>query len=168
MTRLSVRFLEHDIEPVYQTLRIQNKTAATSELHRDLKGEAIRPPAYNLRAQQRKLDLYMSIIMPPRYFRVGPRISAHMRSRRKYRDKVEEWFYPAYFQIHRVCKNGAFRWRNTKWVMVATSLSGKDVGLEEIGTAIWRVFFRQKLLGYFEEQTLRIQNEIERLKKNYI
>ncbi len=52
--------------------------------------------------------------------------------------------------------------------MVATSLSGKDVGLEEIGIGIWRVFFRQKLLGYFEEQTLRIQDEIGRLKRNYV
>ncbi len=32
------------------------------------------------------------------------------------------------------------RWRTTKWVMVTTSLSGQDVGLEEIGTGIWRVF----------------------------
>ncbi len=52
--------------------------------------------------------------------------------------------------------------------MIATSLLGKDVGIEEIGTGVWRVFFRQKLLGYFEEQTLRIQNEIGRLKRKYV
>ncbi len=52
--------------------------------------------------------------------------------------------------------------------MVATSLCEKDVGLKEIGEGIWRVFFRHKQLGYFEEQALRIQDEIGRLKRNNV
>ncbi len=35
----------------------------------------------------------------------------------------------------------------------------------EIGEGIWRVLYRQKLLGYFEEKMLRIQDELGRLKE---
>lgn len=42
------------------------------------------------------------------------------------------------------------------------------VGLEEIGEQLWRVYFRHKMLGYFEEETLRIQDELGRLKRNYV
>ncbi|MDH3347899.1 MAG: hypothetical protein OEM02_07350 [Desulfobulbaceae bacterium] len=44
----------------------------------------------------------------------------------------------------------------------------KHVGLEELGDRIWRVYYRQKMLGYFDEETLRIQDEIGRLKRNNV
>ncbi|SHH66307.1 hypothetical protein SAMN02745124_04454, partial [Desulfofustis glycolicus DSM 9705] len=83
-------------------------------------------------------------------------------------EKVREWDYPVSCQVRRVTKNGALRWRSTKWVMVSTALIDKHVGLEEIGEGIWRVYFRQKLLGYFDEKSLRIQDEKGRLKRNYV
>lgn len=52
--------------------------------------------------------------------------------------------------------------------MISTSLIEKNVGLEEIGERLWRVYFRQKMLGYFEEETLRIQDELGRLKRNCV
>ena len=42
--------------------------------------------------------------------------------------------------------------------MVSTALIQKDIGLEELGNGIWRVYFRSKLLGYLEEQKFRIQD----------
>lgn len=52
--------------------------------------------------------------------------------------------------------------------MVATSLIDKHVGLEELGEGIWRIFFRQKMLGYFDEKELRIMDELGRLKRNNV
>lgn len=46
-------------------------------------------------------------------------------------------------QVRRVRKNGALRWCSTKWVVVAVSLSGKDVGLEDIES----IFQMQTLWG---------------------
>jgi len=85
-----------------------------------------------------------------------------------YPEKIDEWYYPSWCQVRRVCKNGALRWRSTKWVMISTSLAEKNVGLEEIGDGIWRVYFRHKMLGYFHEEELRIQDELGRLKRNYV
>lgn len=41
-------------------------------------------------------------------------------------------------------------------------------GLEELGDGIWRIYFRQKMLGYFDEKKLRIMDELGRLKRNYV
>ncbi len=104
--------------------QIHTDNGRHERMHRDLKGEATRPPAYNLRAQQRKLNRFVyeyNNERPHAALELETPESVHMRSRREYRDKVEEWFYPAHF-----------------------------------------------LLGYFEEQTLRIQDEIGRLKRNYV
>ena len=91
-----------------------------------------------------------------------------MFPRRQYREKVKEWDCPAHFQVRKVCRNGALRWQSTKWVMASTSLIEKNVGLEEIGEGIWRMYFRQKMLGYFDEATLRFQDEQGRFKRNNV
>ena len=52
--------------------------------------------------------------------------------------------------------------------MVSTNLINKHVGLEDLGDGIWRIYFRQKILGYFDEKTLKIQDEAGRLKRNNV
>jgi len=42
--------------------------------------------------------------------------------------------------------------------MVTTPLIGKCIGLYELDNGIWRVFFRNKLLGYLDEKTLHIHD----------
>lgn len=65
-------------------------------------------------------------------------------------------------------KEWALRWRSTKWVMAATSLADKYVGLEEIEDGIWRIYFRQKMLGFFSEKELRVSDELDPIKRNYV
>ena len=92
----------------------------------------------------------------------------HVYSPRPSCGKVKDWVYPSCCEVRRVTKNGALRWRSTKWVMVSTTLIDKYVGLKALGSGIWRIYFRQKMLGYFYEKKLRIQDEIERLKRNNV
>lgn len=70
--------------------------------------------------------------------------------------------------VRYVSRNGAIRWKSTKWVGVSTTLAEKHVGLEELGNGIWRVFFRGKLLGYLDERTRRIEDERGRIKRNNV
>ena len=70
--------------------------------------------------------------------------------------------------VRYVSRNGAIRWKTTKWVGVSTTLAEKHVGLEELGNGIWRVFFRAKLLGYLDERTRRIEDERGRIKRNNV
>ena len=50
----------------------------------------------------------------------------------------------------------------------STGILNKHVGLEELGDGIWRIYFRQKMLGYFDKNKLRIMDELGRLKRNYV
>ena len=169
LTRLAVWFIELGIEPVYSDPAHPEQNGRHERMHRDLKAEATRPPGFNLRVQQRKLNSFVheyNHIRPHQALDLETPASVHRYSKRQYPEKIREWVYPKEFQVRRVCRNGALRWRSTKWVMISTTLIEKDVGLEELGDGLWRVFFRDKMLGYFDEKTLRIQDERGRIKRN--
>jgi len=82
--------------------------------------------------------------------------SVHIRSPKEYSAKVIPWDYPNTFLVRRVYANGCIRWGSYKWILVSTALIQKDIGLEELGNGIWRVYFRNKLLGYLDEKNFRI------------
>lgn len=171
LTGLSVWFIELGIEPVYSDPGHPEQNGRHERMHRDLKGEATRPPGHNLQSQQRKLNKFVKEFnyeRPHASLNLETPGSVHVYSPRLYKDKIEEWVYPEYCEVRRVTKNGALRWGTKKWVMVSTALIDKYVGLEELGEGLWRVYFRQKLLGYFDEIKLRIQDEIGRLKRNNV
>ncbi len=171
LTRLSVWFIELGIEPVYSDPASPQQNGRHERMHLDLKGEATRPAGYNLRAQQRKLNKFVyeyNYVRPHASLDLETPASVHEYSPRPFVEKVEEWVYPNYCEVRRVTKNGALRWKSTQWVMVATSLIDKHVGLEELGDGIWRIYFRQKMLGYFDEKELRIMDELGRLKRNNV
>ena len=62
-----------------------------------------------------------------------------------------------------VCRNGAIRWGFGKWVVVSSTLIEKYIALEEMAQGKWRVYYRDTLLGYLDEQTLRIQDDFGRI-----
>lgn len=171
LTRLAVWFLELGIEPVYSDPAHPEQNGRHERMHRDLKGDATRPPGYNLRTQQRKLNKFVkeyNYERPHAALDLETPGSIHEYSPRPFKEKIIDWDYPDYCEVRRVTKNGALRWRSTKWVMVSTTLIDKHVGLEELGEGMWRIYFRQKMLGYFDEKNLRIMDEIGRLKRNKV
>ena len=66
----------------------------------------------------------------------------YYRSAKNYDPKVEPWKYPEGFAVKYVCRNGAIRWGDGKWVMVSTTLIERYIGLEQIAEGIWRVYYR--------------------------
>ncbi len=171
LTRLAVWFIELGIEPVYSDPAHPEQNGRHERMHRDLKGEATRPPGYNLRTQQRKLNTFVNeynYVRPHQVLKLETPGSLHEYSPRPYKEKITDWDYPSYMRVRRVSRNGALRWGSLEWVMVSTTLIEKNVGLEELGEGIWRVFFRNKMLGYFDEKRLRIQDELGRLKRNNV
>lgn len=171
LTRLAVWFIELGIEPVYSDPASPQQNGRHERMHQDLKGDATRPPGYNLRSQQRKLNKFVheyNYERPHEALDLETPGSVHEYSPRPFKEKIEEWVYPADCEVRRVTKNGALRWKSTQWVLVSTSLIDKHVGLEELGDGIWRIYFRQKLLGYFDERNRRIMDEIGRLKGTHV
>jgi transposase InsO family protein len=171
LTRLAVWLIELGIEPVYSDPGHPEQNGRHERMHRELKGESTRPPGYNLQGQQRKLNSFVHLyneIRPHDALGKKPPAKVHTHSSRAFPEKIREWDYPKEFQDRYVCRNGALRWGHAKWVGVSTALNEKRVGLEEVGDGIWRVYFRQKVIGYLNEKVMRIQDKQGRYGRNRV
>jgi len=49
-----------------------------------------------------------------------------------------------------------------------TVFFGKYVGIEDLGNAIWKVFYRNVFLGFFNEKQLRNKESSTRLETNLV
>ena len=71
-------------------------------------------------------------------------------------------------KVLRVANNGAVRWNSYYWVYLTACLHGKYVGIEELGNGIWKVFYRNVFLGFFNEKELRSKESRTRLETNLV
>jgi transposase InsO family protein len=166
LTNLSVYFIEHVVSPVYSDPGHPEHNAEHERMHRDLKAAATHPVAYSLKAQQAKFDEFRherNEVRPNQSLAKHTPQDLYNRSARNYDAEVEPWKYPDGFVVKYVCRNGAIRWGVGKWVCVSTTLIERNVGLELIAERKWRVYYRNVLLGYLDEEKLRIQDDQGRL-----
>lgn len=165
LTRLAVWFMDLGIEPVYSDPGHPGHNGSHERMHEELKAEATRPPGYSLGPQQRKLDAFRRDYNEERpHQALGQRKPKEFynNSPRRLPRKIVKWSYPEGMSVKYVCRNGALRWGGSKWVVVSTTLIEKYVGLQEMAKGKWRVYYRDKLLGYLDEHTLRIQDDLGR------
>jgi hypothetical protein len=71
-------------------------------------------------------------------------------------------------KVMNVTKSGSVRWKSYYWVYMTRALIGKKVGAEEIGNGIWKVFYRNVFLGYFNENDIRVKQQSIRLSSNLV
>jgi transposase InsO family protein len=168
LTRLAVWFMELGIVPVYSDPAHPEQNGRHERMHEELKAEATRPPAYSLGPQQKKFDAFRQDYNEQRpHQALGQRRPRefYRRSRRRLSQNARPWKYPQGMVVKYVCRNGAIRWGFGKWVVVSTTLATRYVGLEEMAEGKWRVYFRNTLLGYLDEESLRIQDDLGRLRR---
>ena len=60
------------------------------------------------------------------------------------------------------------RWKSYYWVYLTTRLIGKPVAAEEIGNDIWKVFYRNVFLVYFNEKDIREKQQLTRSSLNLV
>ena len=92
----------------------------------------------------------------------------HDFSTRPYPEKISNFDYDPTHKILKVTQNGAIRWKSYYWVYLTAALKGKYVAIEDIGNGIWKVFYRNVLLGYFDEKQLRNKEQSTRLETNLV
>jgi transposase InsO family protein len=168
LTRLAVWFMELGIVPVYSDPAHPEQNGRHERMHEELKAEATRPPAYSLGPQQKKLNAFRQEYNEERpHQALGQRRPRefYRSSRRRLPQNIRPWKYPQGMVVKYVCRNGALRWGFGKWVMVSTTLATRYIGLEEMAEGKWRVYFRDTLLGYLDEEPLRIQDDLGRLRR---
>jgi len=129
-------------------------------MHRTLKAETTRPPASN-RAKQNgifnKFRHEFNHLRPHEALNLDTPAEHYQPSPREYPRRLPPLEYPSHFETRRVGNNGCIRWRSER-VHVSLVCKHEYVGLEEVDTGIWNVYFDSFKLGRLIEKELRIED----------
>ncbi len=171
LSHLAVWCIDRDVLPVYSDPAHPEQNGRHERMHRELKAQATHPPGADMASQQRKLNRFVdkyNTWRPHKALDLRTPAQLYTRSSREYTGVVHPWDYPSDMMVKRVCRNGAMRWGGYDWVVVSSTLIERYIGLQQITEGLHRVFYRNKLLGYFDEKSLKIidgQGRVERRKK---
>jgi transposase InsO family protein len=170
-TKLSYWFIELGITPVFSDPAHPEQNGRHERMHRDLKAACAKPAAYDLIAQQRRLNRFVreyNNVRPHEALDMQTPLSQHDFSTRPFPEKIRQFDYLPHMKVLKVTQNGSMRWGAYHWVYLTQSLSGKFVGAEQIGDTIWKVYYRKVFLGYFNEMELRTKEQTARLATNLV
>ena len=170
-TRLSYWFIELGIMPVFSDPAHPEQNGRHERMHRDLKASCAKPSSYDLKSQQRSLNRFVkeyNHVRPHEALGMETPASVHNFSTRPFPERVASFDYDANMRVLKVTKNGAIRWKSYYWVYLTASLMGKYIGIQELGNGIWKVFYRNVFLGYFNEKELRNKESSTRLETNLV
>ena len=170
-TQLSYWFIELGIMPVFSDPAHPEQNGRHERMHRDLKASCAKPSAYDLKAQQRRLNHFVREYnneRPHEALGMNTPASEHSFSTRPYPERIPQFDYNSNMKVLKVTMNGAIRWKSYYWVYLTSALKGKYVGIENLGNGIWRVFYRSVFLGFFDEKNLRNKEKSIRLETNLV
>jgi len=170
-TRLSYWFIELGILPVFSDPAHPEQNGRHERMHRDLKAACANPASQDLKSQQRSLNRFVNEynhVRPHEALDMETPASVHDFSTRPFPEKIPIFDYDSEMRVLKVTKNGSMRWGAYNWVYLSASLQGKYVGALEMGNGIWRVFYRDVFLGYFNENELRTKEKSVRLETNLV
>jgi len=127
-------------------------------MHLTLKKEATKPAAANVFQQQARFDAFVE-----QYNRERPHQALDMkvpadvygRSARAYRG-LEELTYPFHDGTFTVTQCGRICFKGRK-VNLSHVFAGQNVGVTQVGERIWLVTFMRYDLGYFDDETCRLE-----------
>ena len=129
-------------------------------MHRTLKRETTRPPRPSLQSQQVAFNTFRRVFNEEQpHQALGQRTPASLY-------RPSEWplpkrpaplSYPPHFEVRWTSQLGQIRWRN-RFVFVSCNIRYQPLGLEEIGPALWAVFYGPVHLGCLDEADFRIMD----------
>jgi transposase InsO family protein len=170
-TQLSYWFIELGISPVFSDPAHPEQNGRHERMHRDLKAACAKPSAYDLKAQQRRLNHFVkeyNHIRPHEALEMKTPADLHDFSTRPFPEKILNFDYDSNYKVLKVTQNGAIRWKSYYWVYLTAALKGKYVGILDLGNGIWKVFYRNVFLGFFNEKQLRNKQSSTRLETNLV
>ncbi len=127
-------------------------------MHLTLKREATKPASANVLQQQGRFDAFIAQYNHDRpHQALDMRVPAdrYTRSPRSYHG-LEELSYPFHDQTITVTRCGRICYKRQK-VNLSTVFAGQNVGITQVGEHIWLVTFMTYDLGYFDDETCRLE-----------
>jgi transposase InsO family protein len=127
-TQLSYWFIELGIKPVFSDPAHPEQNGRHERMHRDLKAACAKPSAYDLKAQQRRLNHFVkeyNHIRPHEALDMKTPAAMHDFSTRPYPEKIPDFDYDLTFRVLKVTRNGAIRWKTYYWGVFDCSIERK-------------------------------------------
>jgi transposase InsO family protein len=149
LSTLSVRLMKLDILPVFSRPGRPGDNGKHERMHRDLKAETTRPPAYDAKAQQRAFDAFQQ-----RYNFERPHESLEMQrpaqvftaSPRAYPRRLRGPEYPGHFEPRKVGSNGCIALEG-RVIFIAHALAAETIALEPTDEQLYTVHFHSFAIG---------------------
>lgn len=154
LSRLAVWWMRCGIVPERILPGHPEQNGSHEQFHRMLKADTARPPAADLRAQQRRFDRFCREYNHERpHEALDYQVPAdrYQPSTRRLPAVLPPVEYPGHLEIRRVSDSGEIAWRGTPTFLSAT-LAGEDVGFEEVDDGLWTVYFATIALARFDER----------------
>jgi putative transposase len=158
LSKLSVWWLRLGI----QIERIQpghpQQNGRHERMHLTLKREATKPAAANVLQQQARFDAFVQQYnhdRPHQALDMKVPADRYVRSARVYRG-LEELRYPFHDGTFTVTTCGRICFKGQK-VNLSQVFAGQNVGVTQVGERIWLVTFMHYDLGYFDDETCRLE-----------
>lgn len=156
-SRLCYWLIDVGVLPVFSDPGCPQQNGRHERMHRDLKAYCKPRIMSTLSKQQEVMDEFReeyNEIRPHESLKMKTPEFVHEKSKREYSERKILYEYPIDYKIMKVTINGSARWGAYHWVYVSRAARGRYVGAEEIGNGIWNVYYRDVLLGYFDEKVL--------------
>jgi putative transposase len=127
-------------------------------MHLTLKKEATKPAAANVLQQQARFDAFVERYnedRPHQALAMKVPADVYQHSPRVYRG-LSELTYPFHDATFTVTNCGRICFHGRK-VNLSHAFAGQNVGVTQVGERIWLVTFMQYDLGYFDDETCRLE-----------
>ena len=127
-------------------------------MHLTLKMDATKPAAANVLQQQGRFDAFIERYNQERpHQALGMKVPAdvYTPSPRPYRG-LEELTYPLHDWTATITRCGRICWHRQK-INVSVVFAGQNVGVRQVSDRIWLVSFMDYDLGYFDDETCRLE-----------
>jgi transposase InsO family protein len=170
LSQLSVWWIRLGISPELIEPGQPQQNGRHERMHRTLKRATAHPPAPTRRSQQLRFDAFRleyNTVRPHEALHDETPASLYTRSPRPYPTTLPPLEYPGHYEVRLVSANGGIRWQH-HWVNVSHVLAGESVGLVEIDSAEWDLYFGPLKLGRFHERLLRVEDALGRLARKRV
>jgi putative transposase len=131
------------------------QNAEHERMHRTLKAETTRPPAANVRQQQRRFARFQqeyNTERPHEALAFEVPLTRYAVSPRSYPQRLAPIDYPGHFEVRRVYSHGDIRWGNRR-LFISQALAHEYVGLEEVDDGAWDLCFASIRLARLDHRT---------------
>jgi putative transposase len=158
LSKLSVWWLRLGIHIERITPGHPQQNGRHERMHLTLKRDATKPAAANVLQQQARFDTFIAQYNQERpHQALGMKVPAdvYTRSPRVYRG-LEDLTYPYHDQTITVTHCGRICFKGRK-VNLSHVFAGQNVGVTQVGERIWLVTFMHYDLGYFDDETCRLE-----------